>query len=579
METAIASLRKLADEGAVGSDDPDGPLLPCTGLDYAAVGKAPAVTVSCEVVGARGPGIPGDTMPPYALWSVGGNIDAGGTTLYVGGPVSSSGSINVGTLDASGYIVQSAGGCSGTIVVLDPDDNQCGGQSAPDPGYPSRPLPDTGDLDNFNPPPICEGSGTLQFRPGLYTEASMFEDPDYGGCANGVLYFRPGVYYFDFGFADDDHVWNMGNTTIVGGEPKGWNPDGGTPGGALGALGDEEGAACQTEKDSLSAEGIQWVLGGESQIDASGATVELCAKASAPESGDQQISVYSQLTGEHRVPAVARVRTRSTPAASPAPRGPPIPRARRSGSTPRHHRRRSRRPRSSARRSPTARRRSPSPTSASARYPRGPRINSVTLRVSHRELAAATPPPNPADLASLKLQVTNGLGGACTVQDLTPNFTSDVECPVRVTPTFDITSCLNTTAKLGGASVAYAATLRDDAAAQPVSVQLDGMQIDVNYTRPTVRRLDGADPTFRIGSGGSFVNWGTFYTPIGTLAANGPVQFRRGAIAQSIDASAYPRVTRPGRSAWGTVPNASRVRVERCATPRTPVVARRSSSR
>ena len=91
----------------------------------------------------------------------------------------------------------------------------------------------------------------------------MFEDPDYGGCANGVLYFRPGVYYFDFGFADNDHVWDMGDTTIVGGEPKGWNPNGGTPGGALGALGDEEGAACQTEKDSLSAEGIQWVLGGD----------------------------------------------------------------------------------------------------------------------------------------------------------------------------------------------------------------------------------------------------------------------------------------------------------------------------
>ena len=263
VETAISSLRKLADQGADKEQ-------PCSTVDYTAVGQAPAVTVSCEVVGAGGPGIPGDTMPPYALWSVAGNIAAGGTTLYVGGPVSASGSINVGTLDASGYIVQSGGGCSGTIVVLDPDDDKCGEQSAPDPAYPSRPPPDTSDLDNFNPPGICEGGGTLQFRPGLYTEASMFEDPDYGGCANGVLYFRPGVYYFDFGFADNDHVWDMGDTTIVGGEPKGWNPNGGTPGGALGALGDEEGAACQTEKDSPSAEGIQWILGGDTQIDASG---------------------------------------------------------------------------------------------------------------------------------------------------------------------------------------------------------------------------------------------------------------------------------------------------------------------
>ncbi len=106
---------------------------------------------------------------------------------------------------------------------------------------------------------------------------------------------------------------------------------------------------------------------------------------------------------------------------------------------------------------------------------------------------------------------------------------------------FDVTACVNTTAKLGGASVAYAATLRDDDTAQPVSIQLDGMQLDVNYTRPTIRRLEGADPTFRIGSGsGLFVNWGTFYTPIGTLSASGPIQFRRGAIAESIDASGVP---------------------------------------
>ncbi len=304
-------------------------------------------------------------MPQYALWSVAGNIAAGGTTLYVGGPVSASGSINVGTLDASGYIVQSGGGCSGTIVVLDPDDDKCGEESAPDPAYPSRPPPDTSDLDNFNPPGICEGGGTLQFRPGLYTEASMFEDPDYGGCANGVLYFRPGVYYFDFGFADNDHVWDMGDTTIVGGEPKGWNPNGGTPGGALGALGDEEGAACQTEKDSPSAEGIQWILGGDTQIDASGARVELCANATAPESGDQQISVYSQLTGDTASPQGAAFEPGDAGNIDGAPVDPRSPEPGVPDRPPATAARRSRRPRSAARRSPIATRRSPSPTSVS----------------------------------------------------------------------------------------------------------------------------------------------------------------------------------------------------------------------
>ena len=241
----------------------------------------------------------------------------------------------------------------------------------------------------------------------------MFEDPDYGGCANGVLYFRPGVYYFDFGFADDDHVWNMGDTTIVGGEPKGWNPNGGTPGGALGALGDEEGAACQTEKDSPSAEGIQWILGGETPDRRFGRAVELCANATAPESGDQQISVYSQLTGETASPR-APPSSPVTPATSTAPPWTPDPQSPAFRIDP---------PppppafaQATIRRTPVADRDTSITLSdfGLAPIPRGSRINSATLRVSHRELVAATPPPNPADLASLKVQLTNGLGEPCT---------------------------------------------------------------------------------------------------------------------------------------------------------------------
>ena len=184
VETAIASLRKVADEGAVGPDDPR-PALPCTGLDYAAVGKAPAITVSCEVVGARGPGIPGDTMPPYALWSVGGNIDAGGTTLYVGGPVSSSGSINVGTLDASGYIVQSAGGCSGTIVVLDPDDNQCGGQSAARSRLPVTGAPRHGRPRQLQPATHLRGAEPCSSGPGSTPKRARSRIPTTAAAPTG----------------------------------------------------------------------------------------------------------------------------------------------------------------------------------------------------------------------------------------------------------------------------------------------------------------------------------------------------------------------------------------------------------
>ena len=534
VETAIASLRKLADEGAVGSDDPDGPLLPCTGLDYAAVGKAPTVTVSCEVVGARGPGIPGDTMPPYTLWSVGGNIDAGGTTLYVGGPVSSSGSINVGTLDASGYIVQSAGGCSGTIVVLDPDDNQCGAASAPDPSYPSRALPDTGDLDNFNPPPDCE-AGARSSGPASTPKRACSRSPTTEAVPTGSSTSAPACITSTSGSP----------TTITcgtWGTPRSWaaNRRAGTPTAERrrsAPLGGEEGAACQTEKDSLTAEGIQWVLGGASQIDATGATVELCAKASAPESGDQQISVYSQLTGETASPESTGFEPSDARGITGAPwtPDPPSPAFRIDPPPP---------PPSFAQatiqRTPVADRET-SITLAGfglSPIPRGSRINSVTLRVSHRELVAATPPPNPADLAKLKLQLTNGLGEPCTVQDLTPNFTSDAKCTVRRArlrhdgvPEHDsqarwrIRGLRGDVARRRGCATSVGAARR----------HADRRELHAADGPPARRRRP--DVQYRLGR--QLCNWGTFYAHR-HARANGPVQFRRGAIAQSIDASGIP---------------------------------------
>ena len=227
VETAIASLRKLADEGAVGSDDRTArssrarasttPRSARRRRSRSAVrssareGRASRAT-PCRPTRSGRSAATSTPAAPRCTWAGRCRRAARSTSAR---------STRAGTSCSRPAAVRARSWCSIRTTT------SAASRALPIPTTRHGRSPTRSDLDNFNPPPICEGGGTLQFRPGLYTEASMFEEPDYGGCANGVLYFRPGVYYFDFGFADDDHVWNMGDTTIVGGEPKGWNPNGG----------------------------------------------------------------------------------------------------------------------------------------------------------------------------------------------------------------------------------------------------------------------------------------------------------------------------------------------------------------
>ena len=290
VQTAIQAARTDATVGTQTAGSGCGSLAT---LDYLSVGGQPASSVACTVVVARGPGVPGVDMPPYALWAVGPNggetgIDVGKSGgLSVAGSVASNmpgTSINATDLDITGYTAEARANCTGTIIVADPADKMCNtGSSYPDPNYPSRALPA---LSSPNPAPTCTANnGVLQFSPGYYTNAAMLSSPTYsqGGrtCTSGYVYLKPGVYYFDFGFDPlfPGNVWDV-NGTVIGGEPKGnFNPDAANRLPQSIANGSNGFSVnCKTELDGATS-GVQLVFGGASQMTAesNSTQVELCA--------------------------------------------------------------------------------------------------------------------------------------------------------------------------------------------------------------------------------------------------------------------------------------------------------------
>ena len=249
VNTAIQAVRSSATEGG---DVSDGSACLSGGLSYTANGKT--ATVSCTVVQACGPGLPGVNAPQYAMHAVGSDgsetgivENQGGSQnkkIIVGGSIASNSpavsptySIDVINLLANGYSVNAKGSCTGTIQVTEPStDLKCDtGLSYPDPNYPGQPLPSTSTAANFDPQPDCKAkNATYEFSPGYYTNVDFLENPkDHSkgrtDCANAE-WFAPGVYFFDFDIdpALSDAVWDMSGT-VVGGEAKGWNPDSGVP--------------------------------------------------------------------------------------------------------------------------------------------------------------------------------------------------------------------------------------------------------------------------------------------------------------------------------------------------------------
>jgi hypothetical protein len=511
-QTAIQTVKSDATAGATTA--------PCGSVGYPAVGSQPAATAACSVTTARGAGLPGTNEPGYAMWAGAGGVSAANTgTLQVGGPVSSNATIaSSGTVDASGYTVQATGACTGTITVSTASDKTCSsGVAYADPGYPSQ----TVSLTTTNPAPTCSVlSGVVQFSPGMYTNATMLESPVYGTCTPGYLYFKPGVYYFDFDAAYGDSAWNVAaNQKVVGGQVKGWDPA--VASSRPPAPGGGGSKACKTEADG-GTDGVQFVFGGASQLNvtAAGATMELCADPT-PTGTTQQVAIYGQTTGTTPTPlTVTREATSLVAGSSPA-----------WGTT--------------VNALPIA----PSTTSIDGKF--------ATVTVNSTTAATLTlngfaGPPAGSSNVTFQVKATHKEGTPANISTLTAQISTCAAIPLTKSSTLHLDQ-LPTPTPLACPAAATAATFPVTFSALAVagktsSESLDGIQVSMTYTPPALRMQSGCAtqqpspcPTLTAGTGATFVVWGTVYTPLGYVLADGSTyEFRRGVVARAVQTTGTP---------------------------------------
>lgn len=184
-----------------------------------------------------------------------------------------------GEIEVNDANVSARGASCTNITVSAGYTKSCGTGSGPsDPNY----AADISTIPAYQPVPSCPASGPyIAFEPGYYDDATALET--LSSSCNKILWFKPGTYYFDFhnsstngdplfesGIASSsNNEWTISNRKVIGGAlAAGGTPTAGTP----------IPGACQNPIDSASAQGVQFVFGGDSRIYFdSDSKAELCA--------------------------------------------------------------------------------------------------------------------------------------------------------------------------------------------------------------------------------------------------------------------------------------------------------------
>ena len=274
-------------------------------------GAANSAAVRCSPDPATGAAggevlINSDNKPGNALLTLSQNPNEHGLDVKensltipfsVHGGILSNSDIDVeqGTLQ-SNSTVQANTGCPGpgTIIGVPMPVTCTGAGIAQDPAItkPGKYDPEATTLPHYQAVPAnvaasCPG-GVVTFRPGYYDDAQALSDlmSGNGPCAGSVWWFSPaadgttGVYYFDFrntaksGGMANNHQWLIKDGQLIAGTPKTSTTIPATR--PVRPVTVPE--ACKNPIHDETAVGVQFIFGGDSQLQVSGnADAEICA--------------------------------------------------------------------------------------------------------------------------------------------------------------------------------------------------------------------------------------------------------------------------------------------------------------
>ena len=441
------------------------------------------VTVTCVPTPTSSPGPSGENQPPLAVIALTSNnaesgffADSGGKPYVVGGMYSNNRVSMTGssTLKVEGPLVARSGCITDGTSSIDSDsgNTQCniGTAGYPDPADPSKPVVDPNKypaavsaVPAYRPVPSCPAAGPVIMQPGTYTDGQGLTDL-FSACAGRVFHFPAsggsvGVYYFDFTNAGS-HEWTINNsaTTLVGGTFR---------------TGVNTGNAQITpvgQRCNAQAAGVQFIFGGDSRINVQAGSVDLCAQYDSSQT-NQQIAVYG-LDDRHPIAGTTSSPTYNGASAS----GP--------GFTNEDNARLIDNSVASA----TVTGASPSQTITlngfnMSAIPAGSKINSVDLKIRHHE-----------SITTGQLSVTGTLTGtgatfSCISDSCLPKVTT------ATTHTVSATSAFPTRDSLQNLSFSYTVTKSGGPAGTPYTGNLDGVDVIVSYTPPTLRRQSGCVAT------------------------------------------------------------------------------------
>lgn len=263
-----------------------------------------AVTVICTIDDSRA--LAPTNAPKVAVAAVGSAADDGvsaesGGTTFIRGGVASRTRISVSSgahLSVNGIVAARSGCDSDDITQLNPTMTppvQCsynpvsGAEDlTADPGYAmvsaAATVPATVDASTIT----CPGSGPVTLPFGSYRSATDLNKLFSGSCAGRVFLFPPaaggvGVYHFDF--ADTgSHKWTIAGVDVVGGTIPAGHTANDLSSGCAGPTCLPPGQRCDE-----TAHGVQFIFGGDSQLNVANGGLELCAQ---PSTTAQQIAIY-----------------------------------------------------------------------------------------------------------------------------------------------------------------------------------------------------------------------------------------------------------------------------------------------